>query len=96
MVDRLPLADVSGDEAIARVTYQIIRADYDLFPELYETPVLRLFELASDWSAPEYHMLHENIALAAIWCANGGTIATWLRSRIVFRARTIGTRHRTG
>jgi len=94
MDDRLPLAEVSGDEAIARVTYQIIRGDYSLHPHLYDTPTLRLLELANEWAAPEYHYLAEQILLAAIWCANGGTVATWLRSRIVFRARTVGTKHR--
>jgi hypothetical protein len=94
MDDRMALTDVSADEALARVTYQIIRGDYSLHPELYETPTLRLLELANLWAEPEYHFLAEQLLLAAIWCANGGTVATWLRSRIVFRARALGQRHR--
>jgi hypothetical protein len=87
MADRLPLTEVGGDEILARVTYQIILADYDRWPELYDTPTLRLLELATDWSAPEYSRIHEQITLAAIWVANGGTVATWLRARVVFTYR---------
>lgn len=84
MNDRLPLTDVGGDEIIARVVYQIILADYREFPDLYDTPTVRLLELATDWNAKQFDRIHEDITLVAIWVANGGTVATWLRARIVF------------
>jgi hypothetical protein len=94
MTDRLPLAEVSGDEAIARITYQIILGDYDLHPDAYDNPSFHLFELAAGWQLAGVPPVAEQLRLAGIWVANGGTIATWLRSRIVFRARTVGSRHR--
>lgn len=97
MSDRLPLTEVSRDEALARITYQIIKADYEQWPELYDTPTIRLFELATDWDAPDYNLIHEQITLAALWVANGGTVATWLRARIVVtvgRAKILAATHR--
>lgn len=81
MSERLPLTEVSGDEVIARVAYQIILADYRENPLSYDDPVPALLDLAVKWDADDLSYLHEQLTLAALWVANGGTIATWLRAR---------------
>lgn len=86
MADRLPLTEVSGDEALARVTYQIIIGDYHSHPDLYDDPTSRLLTLAHDWNQSGIKLVADDIRLAAIWVGNGGTVATWLRARIVFHA----------
>jgi len=83
MSDRLPLTEVGGDEILARVTYQIILSDYRSNPENYDIPSLRLLELAHEFHLEELDLIATDIRLAAIWCANGGTVATWLRARII-------------
>jgi hypothetical protein len=96
MDDRLPLTEVSGDEALARVAYQIIVGDYHAHPETYDTPTEALLNLAHSWDSDGLHLLGEQIALAAIWCANGGTVATWLRARVVFHAGRFSRLHQAG
>jgi len=86
MNDRLPLTEVSGDEALARVTYQIIIADYHNHPDLYDDPTSRLLALTTDWQQSGFKLIADDLRLAAIWVGNGGTVATWLRARIVFHA----------
>lgn len=83
MQERLPLTEVSGEEIIARVAYQIILADYRQTPDLYDTPADRLFVLADEWFALDAISLATDLRLAGIWCAQGGAIASWLRSRVV-------------
>jgi hypothetical protein len=83
MSDRLPLTEVSGEEILARVVYQIILADYHIAPENYDVPVLRLLELAHEYHQHDMDIIAADIRLVAIWCGNGGTVATWLRARIV-------------
>lgn len=84
MSDRLPLTEVGGDEILARVVYQIILHDYHSHPHLYDDPVHQLLDLALIWGACPLHTIPENLSLCAIWVANGGTVATWVRARIVF------------
>ena len=84
MTDRLPLTEVSSDEAIARIAYQVILSDYHHNPSAYDNPTEALLNLAHSWDTDGIHILGEQIALAAIWVANGGTVATWLRARVVF------------
>lgn len=83
MNDRLPLTEVSGDEILARVTFQIILHDYHLSPDKYDDPTGRLLELACEWDDDLLSWIHEQLTLCAIWVGNGGTVATWLRARIV-------------
>lgn len=86
MSDRLPLTEVGGDELLARVTYQIILGDYHAHPEEYEIPYIRLIVLAEEWSLAGIEPIATDLRLAAIWVGNGGTVATWLRARIVFHS----------
>jgi hypothetical protein len=91
MAYRMPLAEASGDEILSRVTYQIIRGDYDLHPSAYDDPTAQLFTLAIDWHKSGIHMIAAQLDLAAIWCAHGGTVASWLQSRIIPANRTAPT-----
>jgi len=86
MSDRLPLTEVGGDELLARVTYQIILGDYRDHPDEYEIPYIRLIVLAEEWSLAGIEPIATDLRLAAIWVGNGGTVATWLRARVVFHA----------
>lgn len=83
MSDRLPLTEVSGDEVLARVTYQIILADYRQTPDSYDTPAERIFILADEWFAFGATDLAQDLRLAGIWCAHGSTLASWLASRVL-------------
>jgi len=83
MSDRLPLTEVSGDEILARVVYQLILADYRLTPDLYDFPAERIFVLADEWHALGATDIATDLRLAGIWCAQGGAVAQWLRTRIV-------------
>jgi len=91
MSNRIPLAEASGDETLSRVTYQIILGDYDLNPSAYDDPTARLFTLAIAWHKSGIHMIAAQLDLAAIWCAHGGTVASWLQSRIIPAQRTATT-----
>lgn len=82
MADRLPLAEASSDEILARTVYQIIREDYRLNPDCYDNPATRLFDLAFQWRQTGLTLIAEQIELAAIWCAQGSTVRQWLTSRI--------------
>lgn len=84
MPTRIPLAGASGDEILSRVTYQIILGDYELDPTRYDDPAQRLLELALEWHQSGLHTIAAQLDLCGIWCAHGGTIATWLKSRILF------------
>ena len=86
MSDRMPLTEVGGDEALARITYQLIILDYKSHPDAYELPVIRLLALADQYHQFGLTQLAADLRLAAIWCGNGGTVASWLRARIVIRA----------
>lgn len=83
MTERLPLTEVGGDEILARVCYQIIKADYRLTPDSYDSPAERIFILADDWYAFGAVDIATDLRLAGIWCAHGGTLAAWLSSRII-------------
>jgi hypothetical protein len=83
MADRLPLTEVSGDEILARVTYQIILADYRLTPDSYDTPAERILILADEWHAFGAVDIATDLRLAGIWCAHGSTLAAWLASRVL-------------
>jgi hypothetical protein len=96
MTDRLPLAEVSGDEILARVVYQIILFDYREHPDSYDIPVVRVLELADQFHAANMSIIAADLRLAAIWCGNGGTIATWLRARIVFRTQRFSRARHAG
>ena len=82
MADRLPLTEVSGNEILVRVTYQIVLADYRLTPDSYDTPADRIFILADDWHAFGAIELAAQLRLAGIWCASGATLASWLQQGI--------------
>jgi hypothetical protein len=96
MADRLPLTEVSGDEVLARVTYQIILADYRLTPDLYETPAERILQLADEWFKFGATDLAQDLRLAGIWCAHGSTLASWLQSRVLIASPRISTLMRAG
>lgn len=83
MSDRLPLTEVSGDEILARVTYQIILADYRQTPDSYDTPAERILILADEWHAIGAIDIATDLRLAGIWCAHGSTLASWLASRVL-------------
>ena len=83
MSERLPLTEVGGDEILARVTYQIILADYRQTPDLYDTPAERILILADEWFALGAIDLATDLRLAGIWCAHGSTLASWLGSRVL-------------
>lgn len=82
MADRLPLAEASSDEILARTAYQIILADYRTNPDCYDNPATRLFDLAFQWRQSGLYLIAQDIELAAIWCAQGSTVREWLTSRI--------------
>lgn len=90
MSDRLPLTEVGGDEALVRVIYQLILSDYQLHPTAYDEPAWALFSLSNDWNTSGFPLIGEQVNLAALWVANGGTVATWLRAHIIFRAGRAG------
>ena len=83
MSDRLPLTEVGGDEIIARVTFQIILQDYHSRPEEYDSPVEALLHLAAAYHQANIPIIDEQLTLAAVWVGNGGTVATWLRARVI-------------
>jgi hypothetical protein len=83
LTTRIPLAEASGDEILARVTYQLILLDYHDNPDKYDHPEVRLFELAYQWRLIGLAPIHEQLELAAIWCSHGSRIADWLKSRIM-------------
>jgi hypothetical protein len=96
MSDRLPLTEVGGEEILARVVFQIILGDYRQQPDSYDTPTIAILNLADEWFASGFTDVATDLRLAAIWCANGGTVATWLRSRIIFHAGRTGRLIRAG
>jgi len=83
MRDRLPLTEVSGEEILARVVYQVIMGDYRDNPEQYDRPPQRLYDLAYQWRSAGLPLIGHEIELVAIWTAQGGTVATWLLSRVL-------------
>lgn len=83
MVLHQPLAEASSEEIIARVTYQIILADYRADPEAYDDPTSRVFALALEYQHAHVGVIAAQLDLVAIWCAHGGTIASWLTYRIL-------------
>lgn len=82
MSNRLPLTEVSGEEIIARVTYQIIMADYRQTPDSYDTPSERILILADQWFAFGANDLAFYLRLAGVWCSTGATLASWLQKSI--------------
>jgi hypothetical protein len=96
MPDRLPLTEVSGDEILARVCYQIILADYRLTPDSYDTPTERILILADQWHAFGAIDIATDLRLAGIWCAHGSTLASWLQSRIIITQGRVSTLMRAG
>lgn len=84
MSDRFPLTEVGGDEIIARVVYQLILLDYHQNPASYDEPFPALLLLADYYHTAELALIAADIRLVAIWVASGGTVATWLRARVVF------------
>lgn len=84
MAERIPLAEASGDEILARVTYQLILLDYHNNPDAYDHPETRLFELAYQWRILDVAPISEQLELAAIWCAHGSRIADWLKARLSY------------
>lgn len=83
MADRLPLAEVSGEEVLARVVYQIVMRDYRDNPDKYDLPPNRLFELAFQWRSAGIPLISNELDLLAVWCGRGGTVASWLTSRVL-------------
>lgn len=96
MSDRLPLTEVSGDEILARVCYQLILADYRLTPDAYDTPAERILILADQWYAIGATDIATDLRLAGIWCAHGATLASWLSSRIVITSGRVSKLMRAG
>jgi hypothetical protein len=83
MTERIPLADASGQEIVARTVYQLILIDYRTNPEQYDRAPSRLFDLALQWRQAGLHLVADELSSVAVWCAQGGTVATWLRTRIL-------------
>jgi hypothetical protein len=83
MSDRIPLAEASGDEITARIAYQLIKLDYHQHPDDYEDATTCILILADHYHQIGCTLLAADIRLAGIWCAHGGTVAAWLRSRIL-------------
>lgn len=96
MTDRLPLTEVSGDEILARVTYQIILADYRQTPDSYDTPAERILILADEWHAFGAVDIATDLRLAGIWCAHGSTLASWLSSRVLIHTGRVSKLMRAG
>jgi hypothetical protein len=86
MTDRIPLAEASGGEIIARVTYQIILIDYHDNPNSYDYPPTRLYELAYQWRLAGLEPIADALLSCANWCAQGGHVATWLRTHTLVTA----------
>lgn len=82
MQERLPLTEVSGDEVLARVVYQLIVHYYHEYPDSFDNPTEALLNLAHSWYTSDITLIAEQLQLVALWVANGGTVATWLRARI--------------
>jgi len=83
MSERLPLTDVSGEEVIIRVTYQIILADYRQTPDSYDSPAERILILADDWFAFGAIDIAFHLRLAGVWCSTGATLASWLQRGVI-------------
>jgi hypothetical protein len=83
MNDLLPLTEVSGDEILARIAYRLIRLDYADHPDQYDEPTSAILTLAERIHALGLTQVAADLRLAGIWCAQGGTVAAWLRSRVV-------------
>lgn len=96
MSNRLPLTEVSGDEVLARVTYQIILADYRQTPDSYDSPSERIFLLADEWHVFGATDLAQDLRLAGIWCAHGATLASWLQSRVLIHTGRVSRLMRAG
>lgn len=83
MQQRLPLTEVGGEEILARVVYQIVMRDYRDNPDTYDHPPSRLFDLAFQWRQAAIPLIGNELELVAIWCAQGGTVAAWLNTRVL-------------
>jgi hypothetical protein len=96
MSDRLPLTEVGSEEILARVTYQIILADYRQTPDSYDSPAERIFILADEWHAFGAVDIATDLRLAGIWCAHGSTLASWLASRVLISTGRVSKLMRAG
>lgn len=85
MTSFLPLTEVGGDEILARVTYQIILADYAINAEQYDRPADRLYELSLQWRISDILPIAEQLLSVAHYCAKGGKAREWLSTRIVIQ-----------
>lgn len=93
MTTRIPLAEASGDEILARIAYQLIKLDYHQHPDDYDEPTYPILVLAEHYHHIGLTQIAADLRLAGIWTAHGAPLAGWLASRLLInpaRAAQLG------